>query len=48
MGDGVVELVLQFGDGARGWLGVEVLFRVSWKRSSLPQSAGGTAARTGT
>ena len=27
MGDGVVELVLQFGDGARGWLGVEVLFQ---------------------
>ena len=27
MGDGVAELVLQFGDGARGWLGVEVLFQ---------------------
>jgi hypothetical protein len=27
MGDGVVELVLQFGDGARGCLGVEVLFQ---------------------
>jgi hypothetical protein len=27
MGDGVVELVLQFGDGVRGWLGVEVLFQ---------------------
>ncbi len=27
MGDGVVDFVLQFGDGARGWLRVEVLFQ---------------------
>jgi hypothetical protein len=48
MGDGVVDFVLQFGDGARGWLGVEVLFQGFVEASSWPQSAGGTAARTGT